>query len=332
MANLAIKGHKTRGKEVIELLEMLGGENANNCYGKYCDRVYYINENGYIDQDFTPHIEQDTKFIIFSLEEFLEKFPYKVGDKVQHKGATSCGSVFEIEKMRRVDNHVEYTIKRLWYNNCHTTVKAEHLQPYKEETNKVIFEANAQCCDITNKIIQKEKAMKEDAKILIGVVPTYKGNEIIPHKNYEIKQEGDKYYLVKKKPQYPKTYKECCEVLMGKTNFQDFELVLTKLSTNINEENSISPEPPYITSINNLYKLLICRDAYWKIAGDWNLDLVSDEDGCNTAKFCIKNFENEIVRIEAIEVNTILAFPTEEMRDTFYENFKELIEPCKELL
>lgn len=27
MANLAIRGHATRGKEVIEILEMLGGEN-----------------------------------------------------------------------------------------------------------------------------------------------------------------------------------------------------------------------------------------------------------------------------------------------------------------
>jgi hypothetical protein len=26
MANLAIRGHKTRGKEVIEILEMLGGK------------------------------------------------------------------------------------------------------------------------------------------------------------------------------------------------------------------------------------------------------------------------------------------------------------------
>ena len=30
--------------------------------------------------------------------------------------------------------------------------------------------------------------------------------------------------------------------------------------------------------------------------------------------------------------NKILVFPTEEIRDTFYENFKELIEQCKELL
>jgi hypothetical protein len=30
--------------------------------------------------------------------------------------------------------------------------------------------------------------------------------------------------------------------------------------------------------------------------------------------------------------STILTFPTEEMRDAFYENFKKEIEICKELL
>ena len=28
----------------------------------------------------------------------------------------------------------------------------------------------------------------------------------------------------------------------------------------------------------------------------------------------------------------LLVFPTKEMRDTFYKNFKDLIEQCKELL
>jgi hypothetical protein len=32
------------------------------------------------------------------------------------------------------------------------------------------------------------------------------------------------------------------------------------------------------------------------------------------------------------EGNYVLAFSTAEMRDAFYENFKELIEQCKELL
>jgi mannose/fructose-specific phosphotransferase system component IIA len=33
MAQLVIKGHKSRGNEVIEILEMLGGTNSESCWG-----------------------------------------------------------------------------------------------------------------------------------------------------------------------------------------------------------------------------------------------------------------------------------------------------------
>ena len=81
-------------------------------------------------------------------------------------------------------------------------------------------------------------------------------------------------------------------------------------------------------------ELLIARNAYWKIAGeqmglgkpwkpDWN-----DSDN----KFVIQYLDNEVGFWLSRGLNYILAFPTVEMRDAFYENFKELIEQCKELL
>lgn len=80
MAKLAIKGHATRGKEVIEILENLGGENSSEYCGN-CKKAYYcINEKNEIDcitvKDF---------FVRFTLEEFLKKFHYKIGDKVLYK-------------------------------------------------------------------------------------------------------------------------------------------------------------------------------------------------------------------------------------------------------
>lgn len=120
---------------------------------------------------------------------------------------------------------------------------------------------------------------------------------------------------------YPKTYEECCEVLK---------------TTRIHIEGLSLDE---VERIKPFIKLLRCRDAYWKHMGEqmgldkpWKPDWKSDEDGCNVVKFCIKNFEEEIVSLETSESNTILAFPTAEMRDAFYENFKELIEECKEFL
>jgi hypothetical protein len=76
MAKLAIKGHETRGKEVIEVLEMLGGKQFESYNGNEINWCYTIIE-GSIDWDYPSD-----KYVVFALEEFLEKFPYKVGDEV----------------------------------------------------------------------------------------------------------------------------------------------------------------------------------------------------------------------------------------------------------
>ena len=49
-------------------------------------------------------------------------------------------------------------------------------------------------------------------------------------------------------------------------------------------------------------------------------------------KYCIVNTGGNIVKWVQKTTNKILAFPTEEMRDAFFENFKDLIELVKELL
>lgn len=123
---------------------------------------------------------------------------------------------------------------------------------------------------------------------------------------------------------------------MGKTDFQDYSLLLTKLSTKINEANSISPEPPHITLINNFYQLLICRDAYWKLSGDeMGLDkLWKPYNGpASCKKHVIQTVYNKVTCLDTwCQTRNILEFPTAEIRDTFYENFKKLIEVCKEFL
>ena len=82
---LAIKGHPTRGKEIITLLEMMGGY-ADELVGNGTDEryAYFIleEENNAIDAfpiDKKDEFDFDAR--IFTLEEFLEKYPYKVGDE-----------------------------------------------------------------------------------------------------------------------------------------------------------------------------------------------------------------------------------------------------------
>lgn len=79
--------------------------------------------------------------------------------------------------------------------------------------------------------------------------------------------------------------------------------------------------------LSALQKLLICRDAYWKFADDWHPDWQDSE-----LKYCIKSIGADVVKGSDATICCILAFPTEELRNAFWDNFKDLIVECKELL
>ena len=234
-----------------------------------------------------------------TLEKLIEP-KFKVGDKVQHKGATSCGTVYVIESMELANNQIGYVIRPL-YDYNHTglvTVTEEDLQPYKEEImeeQKKDYEelAPTDYLEFEN----NDNTWADEVEINLG-------------KDYEIQIRGDKTFIVKKKPQYPKTYEECCNIL--KTPIDNF----------------ISKGAGYKAGLLSTFqKLLICRDAYWKIAGDWKYDVNKTEN-----YFYIVNKSGCIVKEHYMNFNHTLAFPTEEMRDAFYENFKDLIEECKTFL
>jgi hypothetical protein len=78
-------------------------------------------------------------------------------------------------------------------------------------------------------------------------------------------------------------------------------------------------------------KLRICRNAYWKIAGE-EMELGKPWESKSTemshAIVCRDDGDFLLHR----RTRAILIFPTKEMRDAFYDNFKDLIEQCKELL
>ena len=132
MANLAIKGHSTRGKEVIELLEMLGGKNNINYNGSYTQAFYFLNHTLICGTFDRPNLQY------YTLEEFLEKFPYKVGDKVIYENIKR-----EITKMvwEEHTNTVAYKLDDKLYCNV-----IKELQPYKEETMEATKEFYNKYC------------------------------------------------------------------------------------------------------------------------------------------------------------------------------------------
>jgi hypothetical protein len=300
MAQLAIKGHPTRGKEVIEILEMLGGENEYKLNGCNIECAYY-KKNGVIHNT-SPVGFNNIKLL--TLEKFLEKFPYKVGDKVQHNGATSCGSIYIIEQMKWEDNQVKYVICDLYWKNCKCTVTSKDLQPYKEEDFGECIEKTIDICLFGKKETTDRKYNVEE--YLKVWKETDKGLEVVVNDRFELKEYNGKFYIIKKQQQYPKTYEECCRVLGI-----------------IDRENGYCGYK--LELLGAFQELLICRDAYWKIAGDWKPDYMY----CDL--YCI-GYDGNVITWKMQGGCRLLAFPTEEMRDTFYENFKELIELVKELL
>jgi hypothetical protein len=309
---LAIKGHATRGKEVIELLEMMGGKNCYNLNGLFSENAYYfiggphkteIKAGEYIfgDEDMYMHL--------LTLEEFLDEYPFKIGDKV-------------------VDGHRNLlTIKAMsWSEDCETMVydfedsvivlAAEDLLKYNAEflvNKEKSEEVGKMLCDMTLKHLHGNHLKNVLSELYEHIKTTPK--EDLEREFEEIKEwsnigptvEEFRTFCecVNKNPKYPKTYEECCQHLGCDDRLSTNKLVLLK-------------------------QLINARNAYWKIAGE--------EMGLN--KSWEPDWDNLSTNHEFIKINKgcftyssrVLVFPTEEMRDAFYENFEDLIEECKELL
>ena len=114
----------------------------------------------------------------------------------------------------------------------------------EEETkSNIIEEATAQCDIINDTYICPEGYVFKDEN----------GNVV----------NATKIILEKEKKKYPKTYVECCEILgVGSDNF------LTITNYYESEAETTYYERVLLDKFASLWELLVCRDAYWKIAGE----------------------------------------------------------------
>lgn len=309
MAELAIKGHKVRGKEVIALLEMLGGKNESLIPydGRGTDSFYRITDDRcVVSSRFCPN-KKGVKYQTYTLEVFEKEFPYKVGDEV------------------RLGVSDEVCITNMYWDSCSDQVIYEALSVNGGREYDNLHAKQLSPC--------KEQTSPDKAK-----APTLEGEDYSEGRcGYKIpegfefdKVENDEIILKPKKKALPKTYKECCEVLGI-----DHNLYLDLNHGDISGEykpNVYTQNVVYL--FNKLYMVRVCRDAYWKLAGEemglgkpWENDFEDDDN-----KFFISNDEGEIHTGVTFHSNYVLFFPTAEMRDTFYENFENLINECKELL
>ena len=166
------------------------------------------------------------------------------------------------------------------------------------------------------------------------LVPTSVPNKKDDKLEYEIidgyefdRVENGKIIFMPTKSKYPTNYQECCQVL-GLPMQNALEYINTECYKDYYYKDLIN-------TLDIFTSLKICRDAYCKIAGEemglgkhWKPDWKDSSQ----QKFTIFYYQDEASLSKGPNVNRFLSFPTEEIRDTFYKNFKELIKECKELV
>lgn len=295
---LAIRGHSTRGNEVIEILEMMGGNNIYNFSG-FDGYAYYV-IGGYQNEIRAgEYIFGDEDMCFFTLEEFLEKYPFKIGDVIRFPNDI-VDIVEEIAEME-----------------------------WDEDSEDILCTSVSGWKRFLRAHLENPKNNKQKETMLVDNLSSKWVNEFECPDGYQFKDENGnvinttKIVLEKKKKEYPKTYKECFNVCFGNKH----HIIQVVGFDGDNKE-----------LFESFIKLKICRDAYWKIYGEqiglgkpWEPNWTTFEGMPAIFRFRY-NIVCDFVCDSIKSQHCLLVFPTVEMRNSFYENFKDLIEQCKELL
>lgn len=289
---LAIKFEKERKNDIIKLLEYFGGKKDNICIGFPGDAYCYIDLDGNINAMLSWN-SRIMDFDRFDYSEFIKKIQFIPGDKV-------TVNLLGFEK------HPEKVVGKLIWNSKSKSIaysmrcECEEREIYSPDVLDPVVK------EVTVNNIEDFLADKKISSINFQDQEHYTDEvELCLSDQHEIKEKNGKWFVVKKKSELPNTYEECCSVLEIMDVINGYKLKL----------------------LSAFQELLICRDAYWKLAGDWKPDWEDNSD-----KYFICYVKNKLWTSNIRDCNRFLVFPTEEMRDKFYENFKDLIEKCKELL
>ena len=302
MKRLAIKGHDIRCQDVIKTFEMLGGRNVNHLYGNE-GMFFFLNGQGEILYIKYLYGDESEYFNILSLEEFEKLYPYKPGDTI----------IID-------DKPIPYDIESM------------HINRDNGEINYLVKNTSNPSLRFLSTVegMSKSPLMKEGLTIKGEDVVSSKIEINIPE-DYKISEIKDEKIILTKKIIFPKTFEECCKILGCKANHFYTDFSCDGLDVEISE---------YEDKVDDLLKifrkLIYCRDAYWKIAGE--------QMGLGKPWEPKHEYDEEIFFIYCDRVNGVnkgqgfptdnfcLVFPTEEMRNIFYDNFRELIEKCKQYI
>ena len=231
---------------------------------------------------------------------------YNIGDKVKVKSQewyennanyiseVECGNTVFIPYMKSYCGSIVTIAQTFNHIKCYAIEEDNGVHYWSDE----MFE----CGD--------ESDMKEFAAKMLNIK-----DEIIVPDNCEVwDDQGNviktsKIIIREVKKTYPNTINDCYNLL------EDDELA--------------SP-----TSMRKFQELINARNAYWKIYGeDVGLEKPWEPNWTSFEGYpAIYMYRYQITLSVARDEHHCFVFPTEEMRDMFYKNFKKDIEECKEFL
>ena len=235
---------------------------------------------------------------------------YKVGDRVRIKSIDWYNENKDNNREIKFENGIFTTLKSTFLGQIMTIEEITLEKQYilMEDRYKTLWTD-----EMIEGLVEEETKPKYEDEVNGEYYSTTK--YLVRPNGYQFVDENGnvinamKIVLEKKKKEYPKTFEECVHVLEGDSRMS-------------------------LEQMNAFRRLIDARNAYWKIAGEemglgkpwkprWN---------SYQKKWIINFYQDEVNLTNGPNVHFVLAFPTEEMRDAFKENFDPDIEICKELL
>lgn len=291
---IAIQGHPTRGKEVIQILESLGGTNDFLLRGVK-DFWYFIDSHGHIRNEYQTVLIH-TGFKTYTLEEFEKEFPFKVGDIVQTK---PCGEPAKV--IRLYPNPACIIAYKVRYKSgkemqyCPENIK--FYKEMKEERN------------ITLTLEKAKEWYQKGGELREVALQAYSEEELI-------------------KVELPKTWEEFCknypikagECWIGAQCF----INICKTDLNGRECRNWIPSQKSAEAHLALIQLEQLRDCYRQ--GD-----IPDFTKLNH-KYCIAKINKRIDVVESSYTSYFLSFTKKEVAEKFLINFKPLIKTAEDYI
>lgn len=288
---IAIQGHPSRGKEVIQILESLGGIDSYKYLGNNTDCYYEIHGNTILCA-----CTKSDKYKYYTLEEFEEEFPFKIGDKVVCKAT----------------QQILHTIVGISWDSF-GCMRYE----IKEDKTGIITHCS------TNSLI-KYKEMKEERNITLTLDKAKEWYK----KGGELKEVALQAYSEEEltKTELPRTWEEFCENYPVKTD----ECWLGeggKIKQNLHFHSRIGknwiPSKQSAEAHLAMIQLEQLRDCWRR---DWK------PEWSNCEKYVIKWEGDNLIVFTSRSIHAFLVFPTREMAEEFLKCFRDLIEKAGDLI